>query len=347
MKLRVGIAVGPGPVQEALREVVEEDPGRELAWTAPGPTEAASWCSLDTPGLLLLGLDERSVEATRRIMAISPTTILVVAAADSADTGRVFDVLASGARDVVEPPRRRSGGALENVAPLRAKLALLARLAAPAGSALPERADRAEAAPAFAPLVAVGASTGGPGAVGSLLAALPTDLGAPVVVVQHLDDPFVRGLAEWLTSRAGRSVRTAVGGERPRPGDVLLAGTSAHLVVSENGSLAYTPEPRDCPYRPSVDAFFSSAARSWPGKGVAVLLTGMGRDGAEGLLACRTAGWHTIAQDEKTSVLYGMPRAAREIGAATEVLPLPDIAPAVARRVREERNRSRESGGIG
>ena len=98
-------------------------------------------------------------------------------------------------------------------------------------------------------------------------------------------------------------------------------------------SLAYTAEPRECPYRPSVDAFLGSAAPLWPRPAIAILLTGMGRDGARGLLACREAGWHTIAQDEKTSVLYGMPRAAREIGAAVEVLPLEEIAPSVARRV--------------
>ena len=351
MKLRVAIAVEPGPGVETLREVVEEDPGREVAWTATGAAEAVTRCASESPDILLLGLDAPGldgIETTRRIMAASPTTILIVTTATSANAGRVFDAMASGARDVVEAPRRAQGGGLEGAGLLRAKLALLARLAAPAaGSPRLRGAGPSEAAPLLAPLVAVGASTGGPGAVASLLTALPVDLAAPVVVVQHVDEPFARGLADWLAERAGRPVRLASAGDRPRPGDILVAGTAAHLVVSDDGSLAYTPEPRDCPYRPSVDAFFSSAARNWPTRGVGVLLTGMGRDGAEGLLRCRTAGWLTIAQDERTSVLYGMPRAAREIGAATQILPLPEIAPAVARRIRDDRGRSRDTGGKG
>ncbi len=341
MKLRVAIAVESRSEAEALRQVVEEDPGREVAWQAPA-AEAVARCAARTPDILLLGLaapDVDGVEATRRIMTASPTTILIVTNPSSTDAGRVFDAMGSGARDVVEAPRRGPNGELVGAAPLRAKLSLLARLASPGPESAKPRGTSGAEPLAIAPLVAVGASTGGPGAVSQLLSALPPDLAAAVVIVQHVDDTFAAGLAAWLEGQAGRPVRLAVTGDRPREGDVLLAGTSAHLVVSENGSLAYTPEPRESPYRPSIDAFLSSAARNWATPGVAVLLTGMGRDGAEGLLRCRTAGWHTIAQDEKTSVLYGMPRAAREIGAATVILPLPEIAPAVAQRVREERAR--------
>lgn len=342
MKLRVAIAVESGSEAEALRKVVEEDPGREVTWLSP-PAEAAARCAVLTPDILLLDLAAPGVdgvEATRRIMEASPTTILIVTSGTAADAGRVFAAMGSGARDVVEVPRHGRGGALEGAGPLRTKLALLARLAAPSQESgripLPSWVELA-ALPA--PLVAVGASTGGPGAVAQLLSGLPPDLAAPVVVVQHVDDTFAAGLAAWLGGQAGRPVRLAMNGDRPREGDVLLAGTSAHLVVTENGSLAYTPEPRESPYRPSIDTFLSSAARFWNAPGVAVLLTGMGRDGAEGLLRCRNAGWFTVAQDERTSVLYGMPRAAREIGAAAAILPLPEIAPAVAQRVREERAR--------
>lgn len=342
MKLRVAIAVESRSEAEALRQVVEEDPGREVAWQAPA-AEAVARCRAQTPDILLLGLaapDVDGVEATRRIMTASPTTILIVTNASSTDAGRVFDAMGSGARDVVEAPRRDPDGGIAGADPLRAKLSLLARLAAP-GQESPRRRGTSGTEPpaALAPLVAVGASTGGPGAVAQLLSALPPDLAAAVVIVQHVDDTFAAGLAAWLGGQAGRPVRLAVSGDRPREREILLAGTAAHLVVAENGSLAYTLEPRDSPYRPSIDTFLSSAARHWAAPGVAVLLTGMGRDGAEGLLRCRNAGWHTIAQDEKTSVLYGMPRAAREIGAATVILPLPEIAPAVAQRVREERAR--------
>ncbi len=344
MSLSIAIAFEPGPGAEALRQVVEETPGWKVAWTASGAAQAVARCAADTPDVLLLGLTAPGgddVEATKRIMAASPTTILIVTAAAGAastEIGRVFDAMASGARDVVEAPRRGPDGRLEGADPLRAKIALLARLAAPQSWSPAPRAGPPAPPPDLVPLVAIGASTGGPGAVAAILAALPADLGAAVVVVQHVDGPFAAGLAAWLGGRAGRPVRLAANGDRPRQGDLLLAGTSAHLVVTEDGSLAYTPEPRDCPYRPSVDAFLSSAARSWTARGTAVLLTGMGRDGAEGLLRCREAGWHTIAQDQESSVLYGMPRVAREIGAAVEVLPLSGIAPAVARQVREDRS---------
>jgi two-component system response regulator WspF len=122
-------------------------------------------------------------------------------------------------------------------------------------------------------------------------------------------------------------------GHHPGLREVLLSGTDDHLVMGEDRRLTYTCEPKALSYRPSVDVFFASLARNWPRPGVAVLLTGMGRDGAEGLLGLRAAGWRTIAQDEASSVVWGMPKAAAEIGAAEEVLPLSQIAVAIASRV--------------
>jgi two-component system response regulator WspF len=116
-------------------------------------------------------------------------------------------------------------------------------------------------------------------------------------------------------------------------GEVLLAGTDDHLVLGEDRRLHYSAEPRESSYRPSVDVFFNSAARNWPRPGVAVLLTGMLRDGAEGLLNLRRLGWRTIAQDESSSIVWGMPKAAVEIGAAEEVVPLLQIAEAITRLV--------------
>jgi two-component system response regulator WspF len=124
---------------------------------------------------------------------------------------------------------------------------------------------------------------------------------------------------------------------------VLLAGTNDHLILNEDQRLIYVPEPRDLSFRPSVDVFFGSVAGLWPRPGIAVLLTGIGRDGADGLLELRRMGWHTIAQDQATSVIWGMPRAASEIGAAVEVLPLAKIAPAVIERHRSAAMVSKES----
>ncbi|WP_346341590.1 chemotaxis protein CheB [[Phormidium] sp. ETS-05] len=150
-----------------------------------------------------------------------------------------------------------------------------------------------------------------------------------MAIVQHLDAQFAKGLADWLNQQTDIPVKVARAGDRLEGGKILIAGTNDHLVLQSNLTLAYTPEPRTCPYRPSVDAFFDSLAAHWPDPGTAVLMTGMGRDGAEGLSHLRAKSWHTIAQDKATSVVYGMPKAAVELGAAVEILPLEAIAPAL------------------
>jgi two-component system response regulator WspF len=178
-------------------------------------------------------------------------------------------------------------------------------------------------------LLAIGASAGGPAAVATVLRGLPPDFPAAIVVVQHVDEQFAHGMAEWLSAQSPIPVRIAADGDRPVPGLALLAGTSDHLVLGSPDRLAYTPDPRECFYRPSVDAFFHSVHLHWRGNVIGVLLTGMGRDGAEGLKALRDAGHHTVAQDEASSVVYGMPKAAVVLGAAVDVLPVERIARAL------------------
>jgi two-component system response regulator WspF len=175
-------------------------------------------------------------------------------------------------------------------------------------------------------LVVIGASAGGPAALAMVLGGLAQDFPAAIVIVQHVDEPFASGMAEWLGHDSALPVRVAKEGDRPAIGRVLLAGTSDHLVLKAADRLGYTAEPRAYVYRPSVDVFFQSVCRLWRGDVVGVLLTGMGRDGALGLKALRNRGHHTIAQDEATSVLYGMPKAAAELDAAVDILPVERIA---------------------
>jgi two-component system response regulator WspF len=145
------------------------------------------------------------------------------------------------------------------------------------------------------------------------------------VVVQHVDSAFARGLVDWMAKETGRPVELAAPNSDPAPGHIYVARTEEHLIVGPDRRLRYSDSPRQSFFRPSVDAFFHSLARHWGTPGVAVLLTGMGRDGAEGLLALRQAGWLTIAQDRATSAVWGMPRAAVDLGAAAQVLPPPRI----------------------
>jgi two-component system response regulator WspF len=166
-----------------------------------------------------------------------------------------------------------------------------------------------------------------------VLACLTPAPPGPVVVVQHIAAAFAAGFATWLQGRTGLPTAVAAAGDAPAPGRVYVAGSDDHLAVGPDRRFTCTAEPKDYPYRPSVGVFFASLAAHWPGPGVAVLLTGMGNDGASGLAELKALGWHTIAQDRATSVVYGMPKAAAELNAAAEVLPLPQIGPAARRHL--------------
>jgi two-component system chemotaxis response regulator CheB len=208
------------------------------------------------------------------------------------------------------------------------------RLRAIGHSATPAAAPRAVTLPRAAgpvDLVAIGASTGGPGALVGILRALPPSYPLPVVVVLHIAEPFGTAFADWLDEQTPQRVRYAVDGQplTTVTGGVVLAPPNFHLRV-ERGRLRLTTERERHSCRPSVDVLFESLAAEHGGRAVGVLLTGMGRDGAAGLLAMRRAGALTVAQDEATSVVYGMPREAALIGAASSVLPLDAIAALVA-----------------
>jgi two-component system chemotaxis response regulator CheB len=187
-------------------------------------------------------------------------------------------------------------------------------------------------------LLAIGASTGGPAAVRDLLAALPAPAPFPTLVVQHIAAGFESGLAEWLASTLGLDVRIAIAGEQPGPGAVRIAPGGAHLRLGTDGRLeldSVTPPRRG--HRPSVDELFRSLDQGAAQRVVAVLLTGMGTDGAEGLRELRRAGAFCCAQDEASSAVFGMPRAAIELGAAELVLAPAAIGQELSRRLRETR----------
>jgi two-component system response regulator WspF len=175
-------------------------------------------------------------------------------------------------------------------------------------------------------LVAIGSSTGGPKALATILSKLPSNLNAAIVIVQHVDGHFSSGFADWLNQQIPLPVRLAVPGDYLQKGTVLVAGTNDHLYLNPDLTLCYTKNPIDYPYRPSVNVFFNSLAQHWKKKGTGILLTGMGKDGAEGLNALRLQGWHTIAQNQESCIVYGMPKAAVELNAAVQVLSLENIS---------------------
>jgi two-component system response regulator WspF len=334
--MRIGIVNDMLLAREALRRVVLAMPGHQVAWTARDGVEAVAMAGKDRPDLILMDLimpRMDGAEATRRIMEECPCPIVVVTATVSGNLGKVYDAMGHGALDAVDTPALGPRGEVTDASDLREKIATIGKLTGKSpglGPALPgDGAPAAADGAATFPMVLLGASTGGPNALGEVLGGLPRDWNACVLIVQHVDAAFAPGLSEWLSERSGHRVELAGEGDRPAPGRRLLAATNDHMVLSADRRLGYVAEPKDLSFRPSADVLFASVAAHWPTAGVAALLTGMGRDGAEGLLRLRHRHWHTIAQDEPTSVVYGMPRAAAEIGAADQVLPIHRIAAAI------------------
>ncbi len=323
---------------EVLRRLIRSVPGYEVAWTAGDGVEAVEKCARDCPDLILMDLIMPvmdGAEATKIIMKQSPCAILVVTATVSGNAAKVFEALSWGALDAVATPVFGTIGGIEGGEELLRKIEVLGRLIDQAQQPGAAMRQQAGTAPDHAPrMVALGASTGGPNAVAIILRGLPANLGATIVVVQHLDVQFAPGLVDWLGEQTGLTVSLAREGMKPESGGVFVAGTNDHLVIGADLAFHYTAKPVDYVYRPSVNEFFLSLGRHWPEPGVACLLTGMGRDGAQGLLALRNAGWRTMAQDEKTSIVYGMPRAAMEIGGAEQSLPVDLIPDAILRELR-------------
>ncbi len=334
--MRVGIVNDLALACEVLRRAVTAVPGYAVAWVAVNGAEAVRLAHDDPSDVILMDLIMPvmdGVEATRRIISATPCPILLVTSSVHGNFSKVYEAMGHGALDAVDTPTLGPQGALVGGDGLLTRLARLEREQVALRSAASDRAPptpgpRPPAGRATPALLAVGASTGGPDALARVLAALPATLPVAVVLVQHIGVGFAPSLAQWLQGKTALPVRLAATGEVPRPGVILLAATDDHLVLQPDGRLAYTHEPRENPFRPSVDVFFQSLAQGWPRPGVAVLLTGMGSDGGAGLLRLRQAGWLTLAQDEATSVVYGMPKAAAELGAACLTLPLDRIGPA-------------------
>jgi two-component system response regulator WspF len=335
--MKIAIANDSAMAAEALRRVVASTAEHQVLWIARTGAEAVRMCEENRPDLVLMDLNMPEldgVEATRQIMEQSPCAILVVTGRPQDNVNQVFRALGAGALDVTATPvlQGQPGGDAELLAKIRTmdKLirhsggnqAMLPRTALNGNGA----ADNA-GAEKVTTLLAIGASTGGPVAVSKMLAGWKPPRGCAIVVVQHIDQHFADNFARWLGEQLDMPVRAIEEGDELAAGAVLIAKSNDHLTLDQNLRLRYDSHPKDYAYRPSVDVFFHCVAQHWKGEAVGVLLTGMGRDGAEGLLAMRRAGQTTLAQDQLSSAVYGMPRAAAELDAAQMILPLAKIGP--------------------
>ena len=325
--MNIGIANDLPLAVEALRRVIALRPEHRVLWVAADGAEAVDFCAAQTPDVVLMDLimpKLDGVEATRRIMAHTPCPILVVTSSVGANTWRVYEAMGAGALDAVDTPVLAERGISETAQLLLQKIDQIGRLMEKPSA--PRHTGAAPLTHDAQRLVTIGASAGGPAALATVLGSLPAAFAVPIVIVQHVDRIFADGMAQWLDGQTPLTVRTAANGEHPRAGVALLAATNDHMLLTQQGALHYTREPAELAYRPSVDVFFHSIVEHWPGEALGVLLTGMGRDGAIGLKAMRAKGYDTIAQDEATSAVYGMPKAAATLGAARRILPLGSIA---------------------
>ncbi|MEI6560491.1 MAG: chemotaxis response regulator protein-glutamate methylesterase [Verrucomicrobiota bacterium] len=331
--MRIAIVNDLPVAAEALRRAVSLPGTHEVAWIASNGREALALCLKDTPDLILMDLIMPKMDGvltTREIMLQCPCAILVVTCSVEENAEMVFQAMGNGALDAVDTPALGVGDLHKVSAPLLAKIDTLSGMLEGVRECLCRQASSTASPQQEAPpLVVIGASAGGPSALAEILQQLPKDFPSPIIIVQHVDEQFAPSLVEWLKQQCSLPMRGICDGDTPRPGEVLMAVSSKHLILANPRRLKYTSEPKESFYWPSVDVFFESVARHWPGEVVGILLTGMGRDGARGLKTLRNAGFHTITQSKEGCAVYGMPKAAAELGAATEILSLGGIAAAL------------------
>ena len=352
-----------------VRTVVEADPGLMVVGEARNGRDGVAMVERLRPHVVLMDLHlpvMNGIEAIERIMAVRPTPILVYSAfVDGDDRDNATAALAAGAVDVMEKPGSAGPGKLdEDAEALRRRLRLVGRVKVithprarlgGAGATLSTRrlgatavgrpAVASDVSPSAGPVsldglkarkarvLAIGASTGGPQALATLLSELPADLDTAVVVVQHMADGFIEGLATWLDGMCALPVSVGASGRRLQPGTVTVAPSGLNLVVHRELRVTTEEPPRSQYHVPGIDVTFASIAEVVGGDAVGVLLTGMGRDGAVGLKRMRDRGAFTIAQDEASCAVYGMPAAAMAVGAVDRQLALADIGCALRKLI--------------
>ncbi|GAB4457323.1 MAG: chemotaxis-specific protein-glutamate methyltransferase CheB [Anaerolineae bacterium] len=335
------LIVEDSPTQrQLLRSILESDPELKVVGEARHGEEAVKLSRSLRPNIITMDIQMPKMngyEAIRQIMAESPCPIIVLTSTRSdIELGVSYKALETGALMVTRKPQGptiNDSEALALIAQVKtmSQVRVVRRRTAPLQPALPPLPFPVPSpAPGAGPkravgIVALGASTGGPPALQMVLSQLPPDFPAPIVVVQHISTGFVGGLVKWLHDTTPLAVKLAVNGETLAPATVFVAPDHHQMTVSASGYVWLRQIGPVDGHRPSVTALFNSVAQNYGRRAVGVLLTGMGRDGADGMKAIYAAGGLTIAQNQESSVVFGMPKAAIELGAAAEVLPLEQI----------------------
>lgn len=338
-------------VRKFLTHILGSDPELQVVGTAPNGEEALEAVRRKKPDVVTMDISMPKMngfEATRRIMETNPTPIVIVSG--NWDTGEVtttFQAVDSGALAVVRRPAgvghpdyEATVSELIQTVKLMSEVKVVRRwprlqreaVATPVPLPAEVKTGRAEAK---IKIIAVGASTGGPPALQTILSGLSRDFPVPVLIVQHMAAGFIQGLADWLGQKSALPVHVAGHGEHVLPGHVYIAPDGWHMGVITGGQLVLSKAAPENGLRPSVSYLFRSVAGVYRQNVVGVLLTGMGKDGAGELKLIKEKGAVTIAQDKESSVVYGMPGEAIKLGAATHVLSPEKIPAALMNLVNE------------
>lgn len=329
--IRILIAEDSSAARALLSEILASDSEIQIVGVATNGTEAVELTQRLHPDVVTIDIHMPHMDgllATKEIMITAPTPIVIVTASHSSrDVEVSMNALRAGALDVLDKPRGPGSKGFEEasrklISTLKAmanvKVVRHIRPGINEGSARPPVVRKS--------VVAIAVSTGGPAALQRVFERIPADYPLPVLVVQHISAGFVPGLVKWLNLVSNLTVKVADDGEALKPRTVYFAPDNHHLTVSNQRRIQLlTSSPRGG-FRPSGNVLFESVARVYGSEALAVIMTGMGEDGVEGLQAVRKAGGHIIAQDEKSSVVFGMPHAAIAAGLVDQVVALDDIA---------------------
>lgn len=336
--IRVLVVDDSPVVRTILVSMLESAPGFQVVGEAKDGEEAVRLTASLRPDVITMDIRMPrldGLEATRQIMRTTPTPIVVVASSVyESDLNIAFNAVEAGALTVVEKPRGLSETEFDVV---RDQLVTTVRLMSDVqvvtlwssdqqATQVTRRPVRLGAGPAVRPeLIAIGASTGGPGILHQILRGLPSDFSIPIAVVQHITPGFGQGFAHWLSSVTPLQVAIAQDGERLAPGRVFIAPDDRHMTVSAGGIIRLERSELVSGRRPSATRLFESAAKTYGAAALGIILSGMGEDGVDGLEAVRQAGGRVIAQNEESCVVFGMPKVAVERGIVDQVLAPNDI----------------------
>jgi two-component system, chemotaxis family, protein-glutamate methylesterase/glutaminase len=336
--VRVVIADDSLVAREMISQILSSDPSIEVVGQAKDGLEAVELVARLRPDLITMDIHMPKLDglaAIEQIMAYTPTPILVVSSSVRGEgVGTAFDALSLGALEVIKKPEPKDWADLQRIGhDVIRKVKVLASVRVI--THIRGRREHRDVDYTLSAgrsirrgIIAIGSSTGGPSALLAVLGRLPKDLKVPVLVAQHIADGFIPGLVGWLNAGCAINIVAAEEGQRPQPGTVYFAHTGSNMII-DAGVLKFIAPGRGQLYIPSADTLFESVAKCFGERTVGVLLTGMGADGAHGMRQLHDLGAATIAQDESTSMVFGMPKAAIDLGAADDILPVNEIGAAI------------------